>query len=195
MRLFIGIPLSAEVIGEISALVTRYRRREDGLRWATPETWHITLQFLGDTGPDQYQCLLARLGELRWPPVPVGLEDLGFFDRTGIFFAGVPVTPQLLGLQQSVIAATSRCGFAPESRPFHPHITLARARGKNGGQGSESRGQGSEVRDRLGLAGIKRQIQRQPAFTRFTAAEFTLYESFLGPGGSRYEIHGRFPLE
>src|ERR1019366_992073 len=119
MRLFIGIPLAAEVIGELSAIVARHRRREDGLRWAAPETWHITLQFLGDTSAEQYECLAVRIGELRSPPVPVRLDDLGFFDRTGVFFAGVQVTPQLQALQQGVIAATSFCGFAPEARPFH----------------------------------------------------------------------------
>lgn len=187
MRLFIGIPLAAQVISELSAIVARYRRREDGLRWAAPETWHITLQFLGDTSPEQYKCLAASLAELRSSQVPVRLEDLGFFDRTGIFFAGVQVTPKLLTLHQSVIATTSRCGFAPESRPFHPHITLARAKSKD-------RGQRSEIRGQSGLSGLKARVLPQNRFTCFDAQEFNLYESFPGPGGSRYEIRERFPL-
>jgi 2'-5' RNA ligase len=201
MRLFIGIPLAAAVIGELSAIVARYRRREDGLRWAAPETWHITLQFLGETSPEQYNCLAARLGELRSLPVPVHLDTLGFFDRTGVFFAGVQVTPQLLALQQRVIAGTSRCGFVPESRPFHPHITLARAKGKNSGQWSatpatknRSLGTPAGVRDQSGLRGLMGKVQPQHRFTRFEAREFNLYESFLGPGGSRYEIRERFLL-
>jgi 2'-5' RNA ligase len=205
MRLFIGIPLAAEVIDELSAIVARHRRREDGLRWAAPETWHITLQFLGDTSPEQYKCIAPRLGELRSPPVPVRLGDLGFFDRTGVFFAGVQVTPQLLALHQSVIAATSRCGFVPESRLFHPHITLARAKGKSSDQGSatpatrpegtrRSLGTPAGVRDQSGLTGLKGKVQLQHRFSCFNAAEFNLYESFLGPGGSRYEIRERFLL-
>jgi 2'-5' RNA ligase len=199
MRLFIGIPLAAEVIGELSAIVARHRRREDGLRWAAPETWHITLQFLGDTSPEQYNCLAARLGELRSPLVPVHLGELGFFDRTGVFFAGVQLTPELLALQQSVIAATSRCGFVSESRPFHPHITLARA--KSRGQRSatpankdRSLGTPAGIRDQSGMKELKSKVPLQHRFTRFGAREFNLYESFLGPGGSRYEIRGRFPL-
>ena len=179
MRLFIGIPLAAVVIGELAAVSARLKSREDGLRWAGPESWHVTLQFLGNTGPEKYACLVARLREVRSPAVPVRLEELGFFDRAGIFFAGVGLTPELLSLQQRVTAATARCGFVPETRPYHPHITLGRGKGE---------GRGQSIRD------LKTRIQRQPAFTRFAAEEFLLYESLLSPAGSRYEIRERFPL-
>ena len=200
MRLFIGIPLAAAVIDELAATVARYRRREDGLRWTAPETWHITLQFLGETNAEQYECLTARLGELRSQPVPVQLQGLGLFERTGVFFAGVKVSSQLLALQQRMIAATSKCGFVAETRPFHPHITLARSRAKNREKGSTTPaskdrplGTPAGIRDQSGLSGLKARIQRQPKFTRFAAQEFNLYESFPGPGGSRYEIRERYP--
>jgi 2'-5' RNA ligase len=179
MRLFVGIPLAAAVIDELAAVSARLRSRDDGLRWAAPESWHVTLQFLGNTGPEQYACLAARLGEVRSPPVPVRLEGLDFFDRAGIFFAGVGLTPELLSLQQRVAAATGLCGFAAETRPYHPHITLARSKGEGRGHG---------------LRELKARMQRQPSFTRFVAEEFLLYESHLLPGGARYEIRERFPL-
>jgi RNA 2',3'-cyclic 3'-phosphodiesterase len=179
MRLFIGIPLAATVIAELAAVSARLKSNRDGLRWSAPESWHVTLQFLGNTGPEQYSCLVTRLSELRSPPVPVQLETLGFFDRAGIFFAGVVLTSELLSLQQRVTAATGLCGFVPETRPFHPHITLARGKGE---------GRGPELRER------KTRIHRQPAFTRFVAEEFLLYESHLVPSGARYEIRQRFPL-
>ena len=124
MRLFAGIPLAAEVIEELSAISLRLQTSGDGLRWSAPESWHITLQFLGNTGQPQYECIVARLRELRSPPVPIQLEDLGFFDRAGVFFAGVALTSELRLLQERVTAATGLCGFVPETRPYHPHITL-----------------------------------------------------------------------
>ncbi len=180
MRLFVGIPLAAAVIDELAAVSARLKSREDGLRWAAPESWHVTLQFLGNSGPEQYACLMARLGEVRSPPVAVRLEGLDFFERAGIFFAGVGLTPELLTLQQRVTAATGLCGFMAETRPYHPHITLAR-----------SKGQGRS----RGLSEVKDGIQRQQAFTRFVAEEFFLYESQLLPGGARYEIRERFALQ
>ncbi len=180
MRMFIGIPLAAAVIEELAAIVARLRRKEEGLRWTAAESWHITLQFLGETSPEQHECLAARLGKLRSPPISIQLADLGFFDRTGAFFVGVEVSPPLLSLQQGVIAATNMCSFKTETRPFHPHITLARAK--------------RQIRGQSGLSELKARVQTQHRFTRFAAAEFNLYESFLGPGGARYEIRGQFPL-
>jgi RNA 2',3'-cyclic 3'-phosphodiesterase len=176
MRLFVGIPLAAAVIEELSAISLRLQSKEDGLRWSAPESWHITLQFLGNT--PQYECIVERLRELRSPPVPIQLEGLGFFERAGIFFAGVGLSPELQGLQQRVTAATGLCGFIPETRPYHPHITLARSKGKGAHR----------------LRELKGRIHREPRFTGFVAEEFVLYESVAGPKGSRYEIREQFLL-
>ncbi len=179
MRLFVGIPLTTKVIDELSGVSVRLRSDADDLRWSAPGSWHITLQFLGNTGEEQYECVVARLRELRLAPVPIRLEELGFFDRAGIFFADVRLTPELLLLQQRVIAATGLCGFAAESRSYQPHITLARNTGRN---------------QRRGLRQFKTKIQGQPHFSRFVAEEFMLYESLPGPNGSHYKIRERFPL-
>jgi 2'-5' RNA ligase len=177
MRLFIGLPLAAAVIDELRAASARLRSAADGLRWTTPESWHVTLQFLGNTSPEQYACVVACLRALQSPPVPVCLEELGCFERAGILLASVRLAPELLLLQQRVTAATQPCGFVPETRPFQPHITLARSKGRQ-----------------HPLDNLKAKIRRPANFTRFTAREFLLYESFLSPAGSRYEIRERFPL-
>lgn len=180
MRLFVGIPLGDAVIRELAAVVARLRPGSGSLRWTAPESWHITLQFLGEATPEQYECLAARLGEVRAAPVAVQLGELGFFDRAGVFFADVVVAGELIALEERVVSATSKCGFVAETRPFHPHITLARAKGQ---------GRGTDLRE------LKGKIRSQPSFTRFTAREFLLYESHLGPGGARYEIKARFASE
>jgi 2'-5' RNA ligase len=176
MRLFVGIPLAAAVIDELGAASARLRSNADGLRWTAPESWHVTLQFLGNTRPEQYECVAARLHALHAPSVPVCLEELGCFERAGILIANVRLTPELILLQECVIAATQPCGFVPETRPFQPHITLARSKGRHN------------------LDQLKAKIRRPSNFTRFVAREFLLYESFLSPSGSRYEVRERFPL-
>ncbi len=186
MRLFVGIPLADVVIRELAAVVARLRSPAadrnppvGGLRWTAPECWHITLQFLGETTPEQYECLVARLGEVRAASVTVQLGELGLFDSAGVFYVDAGLTQGLAALAQRVVSATSECGFAAESRPFHPHITLARAKG----QGRSA-----------GLRELRSRMSSQPAFTRFTAREFLLYESHLGPGGAKYEVKARFGL-
>lgn len=186
MRLFVGIPLADVVVRELAAVVARLRSpaadRElpkGGLRWTAPESWHITLQFLGEATPEQYECLAVRLGEVRAASVQVQLGELGLFDSAGVFYVDAGLTQGLAALAQRVVSATSKCGFAAESRPFHPHITLARAKGQGRG---------------AGLRELRGRMSSQPAFTRFTAREFLLYESHLGPGGAKYEVRARFGL-
>lgn len=177
MRLFVGIPLPDGVIEELLALSLRLRAAGDGLRWSAPESWHITLQFLGTTDQQQYECTVARLRELRSAPVPIALGSTDFFDHAGIFFAGVVLSPELRALQQQVTTATRTCGFIPETRPYHPHITLARAKGKEG--------------ERT-LRKLKDHRRRQSSFTPFAAETFLLYESFTGAAGSQYAVRARF---
>lgn len=163
---------------ELSAMCARLKSGADGLRWSAADSWHVTLQFLGNADAHQFACVVARLRGVRAQGVPVALEGLGCFDRAGVLFAGVKVTPELMTLQQHVTAATAECGFAAEERAYHPHITLART-----GRG-----------DRHGLQQLKKTMEVAPRFSRFVALEFVLFESFLGPGGSRYEVRERFAL-
>jgi 2'-5' RNA ligase len=177
MRLFIGIPLAAGVVEELAVLTEGLKSPSDGLRWSRPAGWHITLQFLGKTSAEQYACLVPALGRIRFSPFTIQLEPPGFFDRAGVFFAGVGLSPELIRLQELVVAATEPCGFVPEDRPYHPHITLARTKA-----------------GRSALNALKRLIGKVKPFSDFTAWEFVLYESFPGPGGSRYEKRDQFVL-
>jgi 2'-5' RNA ligase len=179
MRLFIAIPLASEVVGALERLSQTLRSSNEGLRWSSSETWHITLQFLGETSVERYGCLAQRLSAIRAPAVPVWLHGTGFFDRAGVFFAGVNVSPELRQLAKLIIAATSQCGVAAEERPYHPHVTLARAKGV----------------DRVNaLRKLKFRVTDEVDFPAFTAQEFLLYESFTNSDGALHEVRNRFPL-
>jgi 2'-5' RNA ligase len=179
MRLFVGLPLASEVLKELSEAVARLKAPHDGLRWAAPESWHITLQFLGNTDQQHFDCVLSRLAEVHAAPVKVRLGALGFFDRAGVFFADVVPTADLVGLAGRVTEVTARCGFEAEERPYHPHITLARAKGE---------GRGRPLRT------LQDRVPHGVRFAGFTAAEFLLYESHTRPEGAEYEVRGRFAL-
>ncbi len=177
--MFIGIPLAEAVVEKLETVRARLYRRGDGLRWAARESWHITLQFLGETSAEQYACLVTNLGAVRMEPFVIGLDGLGCFDRAGVLFVTVRLTPALTALQQRVTTATEPCGFTPEKRAFAPHITLARGRGHD---------------DARRLSALATELRRPPQFSPFLAEEFVLYQSFPGPGGSRYERRERFTL-
>lgn len=177
MRLFVGIALEDGVAERLKRLTGALRRADDGLRWSAPEAWHVTLQFLGGATEAQYACLAERLRTVEAGPVTVRLSGTGTFERAGVFFAEVEVSPELTALAQDVAAATARCGFVPEERPYHPHITLARRRDAQGAK-------------RL------RELGRVPAELQagFVAQEFLLYESRPAAGGSEYIVRERFSL-
>lgn len=181
MRLFIGIPMSLETMKTLSQVREQCEATTTGLRWSAAESWHVTLQFLGQASDEQADCVLERLRTIEAVPVPVRIGGLGFFERAGVFWAGVALTPELLALEQKVVAATRQCGFMPEERAYNPHVTLARAKGR-GGAGA--------------VAPLKRAVERGKTEIKaaFTAGEFVLYESIPGPEGSRYEVRGRFAL-
>ena len=128
MRLFMGIALAPETVNSLADVRLRFESPATDLRWSSPETWHVTLQFLGQTGDEQQACVLEKLSADRAAQVPVRIQGLGFFERAGVFWARVALTPELLALQQFVTAATRNCGFAPEARAWNPHITLARTK-------------------------------------------------------------------
>ncbi len=105
MRLFVGIPLADAVARELANVTARLREGESArsgsrLRWTAPESWHVTLQFLGNATEEQFTCLRAHLGEVRAEPVAVKLGELGCFDRAGVIFADVTVTPELAALER-----------------------------------------------------------------------------------------------
>jgi 2'-5' RNA ligase len=181
MRLFIGIALTPEVEDALRGVREKFAAGAAELRWSAPESWHVTLQFLGAASDEQAACVVQRLAGVRAAPVPVRIAGLGFFERAGVFWAAVALSTELLALQQSVVAATRGCGFAAEARAYSPHITLARAKGRSGGKA---------------LGPLRKAVEksRVDLSAEFTAEEFVLYESLPGPEGSRYEVRGRFSL-
>lgn len=182
MRLFAALPLSAEAVERLTRLHLRLSAPGDGLRWSTPEQWHITLQFYGEIEDSRAACLREGLTRLAVDAsADVVLDGLGRFGAKGILYASVAVTPTLTRLQQQVVECGGPCGMAPESRLFRPHVTLARSKGRPG----------MKTLDRLSKSEL-------PAFgpdIRWRAEEIQLIQSTLTPHGSVYSVYSRAELK
>ena len=180
MRFFAGLALPSSAVERLSKLRLRLAAPGDGLRWSEPEQWHVTLRFFGEAEAVELQCLKMAVEALSAKPVDVEIGALGWFAAKGILYAAIAASPSLAALQAQVVASTSDCGVLPESRPFQPHITLARSK------------------NRTGMATLRRLCQPEmPAFgpaVRWVAEEVLLYESILDRGGAQYEILARQPL-
>jgi 2'-5' RNA ligase len=124
-RLFVAVDLPEAVIGELAKIRPL---ATPGVKRIEPEQMHLTLHFLGDA---DVQATATALEEVDVPKFRLTLNGVGQFaagDRSAILWAGVIVTPELKQLHTAVGQALARQRFQPESRPYSPHITLARCK-------------------------------------------------------------------
>ena len=88
---------------------------------------HITLVFLGALGADQRACAEACAAEIAQSPFTLTLTHTGFFPKPRIVWLAPDEHPgELLGLVDSLSASLKRCGYRPEKRSYHAHVTLFR---------------------------------------------------------------------
>lgn len=134
MRCFLALPVPDDVRACLAGLQRRLRAELPGARWVRAEDLHLTLRFYGELEPER----AARLAEALGPalagaaPFELVLQGLGGFpsrQRARVVWVGVAEGGrQLLELFRRAEAAAGQVGLAPEERPFHPHVTLARLR-------------------------------------------------------------------
>ncbi len=214
MRLFVALDIPDAIRQEISAHVNELRRVAPFAKWVRPESYHITLKFIGEWKRDVKEVIEA-LKQIEASPVTVNIRGQGFFPNSRsprVFWVGIesePLVEDEVGSDHSsakcgdglpspsalqllaakVDAACSTLAIEREDRPFSPHLTLARS-----GSGSPR-----PKKDERAVPSMKRLAERIAAmpsldFGTIHATEFFLYESKLSPGGAQYTKLKGFPL-
>ncbi|HKP73958.1 MAG TPA: RNA 2',3'-cyclic phosphodiesterase [Longimicrobiaceae bacterium] len=178
LRLFVGVALAEALRAELEAyLAATFGARLPG-RAVPPRNWHLTLRFLGATDAERHHCIVDELSAIE-PPSAFDLElaSLGAFPRPArakVLWIGAGAGGDALrALGASVEAAAVRAGFAPERKPFSPHLTLSRLDPP---------------------ADVRAALDAPPFGGRMRVDEFVLFRSHLGGGPPRYEPLERFPL-
>lgn len=161
MRLFVAIDPPAEAVDSLHAVLPS----DDRLRWTAADRWHITLAFLGEVGESRVSALTERLGRAaaRSAPMRLRLLGAGAFGRQVLWCGVDGDVDGLSRLAERCRAAARRSSIPVEDRPFRPHVTLARARGR-----------GADLRD------VARTLSAY-AGPWWTAGEMRLVQSHLGP--------------
>ena len=135
IRSFIAIELPDEIKWELGQLEARLKAGEQRwVKWVDPASIHLTLKFLGNIDIDRTVEITKAMEEAAQEVTPFQLEvkNLGVFPnlkRVQVAWVGVNgEMDKLSRLQQRVDSNLAHLGFPPESRPFKPHLTLARLR-------------------------------------------------------------------
>ena len=135
VRSFIAIELPNELKVGLSQLEAQLKSgKQPGVKWVNPYSIHLTLKFLGSIAVDKISQITKSMSEAVQGISPFHLEvkELGAFPnlrRVQVVWVGISGEVDKLGqLQQRIESNLARLGFAPESRPFTPHLTLARLR-------------------------------------------------------------------
>jgi len=135
VRCFIAVELPDELKKGLTQLQSQLKSGEQPwVKWVDPYSTHLTLKFLGNVAVDRIGEITGAIEEAARGMSPFHLEvkELGVFPnlrRVQVAWVGLSGEVDKLGhLQQRIESNLARLGFAPESRPFTPHLTLARLR-------------------------------------------------------------------
>jgi len=135
IRSFIAIELPDELRLKLGQLEAQLKSgKQPWVKWVNPDSIHLTLKFLGNIASDRTGEITRAMEEAAQgiPPFHLEVKDLGVFPnlkRVQVAWVGISGEVDKLGEFQQRLESNLAClGFAPESRPFTPHLTLARLR-------------------------------------------------------------------
>ncbi len=189
MRLFLALDITPEIRAQVTTYVDSLRRIP-GVRFMPPESYHVTLKFLGEV--KDLELVKQAAAKAHAASFATSFRDVGFFPNPRsprVFWAGIHADERLVALASAIDAAMSEAGFPREDRPFHPHLTLARS-------GSGSPMPRRDERPVAGFRALVAEVEKNPPpeFGTMTANEFFLFESKLSPHGAQYSKLARYPL-
>lgn len=171
IRAFFGLPLPEAQRHVLAPYLERCAELGRDFRWVNPANLHLTVRFLGHVERRSIDDIVAHVGSQTLRAFDLELGELGTFKR------GRLARVVWIGLLRDVEAARelattveAQCrgaGLEPEERPFQAHLTLARARSRDGS--------------------VLPALPPAPRLDPWRATELVLFQSHLGRAGSVYE--------
>ncbi len=167
-RLFFALWPEGETRRRLAAAAEAVHEKASGRRMPD-ESLHLTLAFLGSVDEPGFDCVRSAAARLRAQRFDLHIDRPGWWRRTGILWLGPSKAPTTLNrLVKALWAELEPCGFWPDFRDFHPHLTIAR---------------------RCRRADL---IDFEPV--RWPVDDLVLLESHTGQKGASYTVIDRWPL-
>ena len=187
VRIFAAVNLS---IASVRALAKLQQALHEALasegqlrvRWVPAPNIHVTVKFFGNLFEEQLHALrdAARQAVQEARPFALSARGLGAFPspvKPRVLWVGLQDGAEALtALQERLEQAAEALGFAPETRPFHPHVTLGRV-----------------ASGRADLSALLADFAEADGLVS-TVEELVIYESRLRRRGAEYVARARIPF-
>ena len=199
IRAFFAVQLSHDLRATLATIQQDVKRqlertvdRHVRISWVQPDSMHLTLRFLGDTADESIEPLRLAIEQAlsAHQAIPIPLERLGIFPRPQaprVLWVGPSASGEqgreaqrLAAIHRAVETCCRAANFAPEERPFSPHLTLARIK-----EGERQVGQA------LAQSGL---LERPVTIGALPVEAIVLIKSELRPTGSVYTKLWECPL-
>jgi len=151
--------------------------------WARDANLHLTLKFLGEiptASVADFSTAVSRAVSAT-QAFSIRFEQTGVFPTHGqprVLWIGVnDLSAKLTDLHARLEEESAQAGFAKETRPFHPHLTVARLR---------------QTDNARALANAHKQMEFDPL--EVAVAELLVIRSELSSEGPKYTVVSRHPL-
>jgi len=171
VRAFFGLPVPEPQRASLADFVAACAQAAPDFRWTPAANLHLTVRFIGHVERAVVEEIAARLAARSLPALDLELGELGTFKRgrlARVVWLGLRSgTEPATRLAAEVEAACIEAGIEAEKRPFQAHLTLARARARDGAL----------------LPALPSPDRLGP----WRATELVLYSSHLSRTGSVYE--------
>lgn len=178
IRAFFGLPVPDAQRSRLEPFLAACAAASPAFRWTPAANLHLTVRFVGAVERSVVDGVADRLDGRAARGFDLELGELGTFTRGRL--VRVAWLQLRVGAEEARTVAAMleeecvRAGREPERRPFRPHLTLARARPR----------EGAALPD----------LPDPPELPPWRADEVVLYSSRLGRGGSVYEALRRIRL-
>jgi len=129
----IGNPRVLQRLGEAQNILAKSGA---DLSLVKPQNIHITMRFLGDITPAMVEKIDKEMQSIIFKPFDVEIKGVGAFPNVKyarVVWAGIQQgAKELEAVFDQLEPRLRQLGFAPDSRGFSPHLTIARVRsGRN----------------------------------------------------------------
>jgi len=171
IRAFFGLPVPVEQREELASYLAECAALAPEFRWTPAANLHLTVRFIGSIELSVAEAIASRVADRLLAGFELKAGGVGTFKR-GRLVRVVWLQVDAGADAARVLAAQVeeecvRAGLTPEPRPFQPHLTLARARPRDGA--------------------VLPPLPNPPELPPWRATELILYQSRLGRAGSVYE--------